>query len=100
MRTLIKVSIPVESGNRAVKDNAIGKIMGAFTQEHRPECSYFYPEHGKRTALFVIDLKDSAQIPQIVEPFFLQLDASVEVTPVMNGEDLQKGLQQASAKRS
>jgi hypothetical protein len=39
-------------------------------------------------------LADASDIPSFAEPFFMELNASVELGPVMNGEDLQKGLGQ------
>jgi hypothetical protein len=41
----------------------------------------------------VFDLKDPSEIPAIAEPFFLNLNAKVEFSPVMNAEDLKKGLE-------
>ena len=93
MRTLLKVSMPVESGNRAIKDGSLPKTIQTFIQEMHPEASYFYPEHGQRTALFVFDLKDPSQIPQVVEPLFTKLNAAVEMYPVMNADDLKSGLE-------
>jgi hypothetical protein len=40
----------------------------------------------------VFDLKDPSEIPSIAEPFFLNFNAKVAFCPVMNAEDLQKGL--------
>lgn len=39
-------------------------------------------------------MKDSSDLPPIGEPFFSQLNAKVEVFPIMNAEDLKKGLSQ------
>jgi len=47
--------------------------------------------------LFVFDMQESWQLPPTLEPLFLNLDASVLVTPVMNGEDLERGLKEVSA---
>jgi hypothetical protein len=93
MRTLLKVSMPVEPGNRALKDGSMSKTIQNLIQELRPEASYFYPEGGQRTALFVFDLKDPSQIPQVAEPLFAKLSASVEMYPVMNADDLKSGLE-------
>jgi hypothetical protein len=35
-------------------------------------------------------MKDAAELPAIAEPWFLALNASIEVTPVMVPADLQK----------
>jgi hypothetical protein len=40
----------------------------------------------------VFDLKSPADIPGIVEPFFQELNAAVDVFPVMSPDDLKKGL--------
>lgn len=95
MRTMLKVTFPVEAGNRSIKDGTLPKTIQSFIQQWRPEASYFYPENGKRAALFFFDLKDPTQIPAAVEPLFMNLDATVELTPVMNAEDLKTGLEKA-----
>jgi len=40
----------------------------------------------------IVDLKDSSEIAVIAEPFFSRLNAAVEILPVMNADDLKKGL--------
>jgi len=42
----------------------------------------------------VFDMQDSSLMPVISEPFFQNLGAQVTYTPVMNYEDVQKGLSQ------
>ena len=94
MRTLLKITIPVESGNKAIKDGSLPATMTLLTETLQPEANYFYPENGQRTAIFVFDMKDSNQIPVIVEPLFINLNAKVELYPVMNSVDLKIGLDQ------
>ena len=60
----------------------------------QPEAAYFGPEGGVRTAFIVFDLKDLSDIPSISEPLFRVAKANIQLLPVMNREDLQKGLQQ------
>ena len=45
------------------------RTITAFVDEYKPEASYFYAENGRRTGLFVFDLKDAAQIPSVTERF-------------------------------
>jgi hypothetical protein len=93
MRTILKVSMPVEKANQAIKDGSLPRTMTGFMDEHKPEAAYFYAENGQRTALFVFDLKDPAQMPSVSERFFMSLNADVTFSPVMNAADLKKGLE-------
>jgi hypothetical protein len=88
MRFLFKISFPVEAGNKAAKDgySVIPKIL----EQQKPEAAYFIAENGKRTGILVIDMKDCSQLPAIAEPWFLALNASIEVTPAMVPDDLKK----------
>ena len=92
MRSMIRIKIPVETGNRTIKDGTLQKTIMEALERLKPEAAYFSPEHGIRTAFVVVDIKDSSEIPALVEPFFSKLDAAVEIFPVMNAEDLKKGL--------
>jgi len=42
--------------------------------------------------MLFFDMRDASDIPAIVEPLFMGLNALVEILPVMNGDDLKKGL--------
>jgi hypothetical protein len=100
MRTMLKVQMAVEKGNQAVQNGTLAKVMDSVMHEFKPEAAYFYPESGKRTCLMVLDLKDPSQIPVLVERFFMELNAEVTLTPVMNAEDLKQGLEASKAVRS
>lgn len=94
MRTLVKVSIPTERGSKAIVENTMGKVVGDFMERARPEAAYFGAEGGRRTAYFVLDMTHSSELPPLLEPLFIGLDASIDVSPVMSGEDLKQGLSQ------
>ena len=99
MRTLLKITMPdLEAANRAISDGRIQKLFESFTKEYKPEDAYFYSEDGTRCASFLFDLKDPSQIPAICEPFFFALNAKVVFVPVMNAEELSKGLDAWSKK--
>jgi len=98
MRTMLKVTLPVEAANKAIKDGSLPRIMESTMNELRPESAYFYAENGKRTALMVFDMKDPSQIPVISEPFFMGLNADVSYAPVMNADELKAGLEKAMKK--
>jgi len=90
MRMLLKVSIPVEAGNANVKSGSLGSKIESILAEQKPEAAYFTLDNGMRTGFIFLDIQDSSQLPAILEPWFLAFNASIELTPVMNGEDLAK----------
>ena len=93
MRTLLKATLEVTASNKAIMDGTLPKIMQATMEKIKPEASYFTAMDGCRSCIMVFDLKDPSEIPGIAEPFFLQLNAKVEFSPVMNADDLKKGLE-------
>ena len=96
MRMMLKVAIPVEAGNHAIKSGTLPRTMQTVMQNLKPEAAYFFAEHGLRTALFVFNMDDVSRIPVIVEPLFMGMNAALTMIPVMNAEDLQKGLAEAA----
>lgn len=94
MRVMMKVSLDTEAGSQAIQDGSIGQIMQATLGELNPEAAYFGPEKGVRTAFIVFDMNDPSQLPPLTEPLFGKLKANIEIFPVMDQADLQKGLQQ------
>ena len=98
MRTMLKISIPVTTGNKAVQDGSLPRVMQTTLEALKPEAAYFFPDGGKRTALMVFELREPSQIPVVVEPLFIGLDADIQLIPVMNAQDLQAGLGQVAKK--
>ena len=96
---MLKATMEIESGNKAIIDGSMQKIIQTAAEKLKPEAAYFYPENGVRTCMMIFDMKDTSEIPAIVEPFFLHLKAKVELIPVMNADDLQKGLESAMKER-
>jgi len=92
MRTLLKVTMDVVASNKAVNDGTLAKVIQDTTERLRPEAAYFLATDGCRSCIMVFDLKDPSDIPGIAEPFFVNMNAKVELCPVMNAEDLKKGL--------
>jgi hypothetical protein len=97
MRMLLRVTIPVEAGNIAIKAGTLGTTVGAMLEKLKPEAAYFFAENGKRNAYIFFDMKNTSDIPSIAEPFFLAFNAEVELTPVMNTADMQAGVERAIA---
>ncbi len=95
MRMMLQFSFPVETGNRAIKDGTLPRTLGALMDTLKPEAAYFFADHGNRAGMMVFDMKDASEIPSIVEPLFMNLNAKVECIPVMNAADLKAGLEKA-----
>jgi hypothetical protein len=95
MRMMLRIWMPVESGNAGVKDGSLPRTLQGIIEKLKPEAAYFFPDQGKRAALYVFNMQDATQLPSLVEPLFLGLNAEVKLTPVMNADDLQKGLAEA-----
>lgn len=96
MRMLLKMQMEVEAGNRAIKDGSFGEMLEGVMDQIKPEAAYFTAIDGKRTALIFFDLREPAQIPAVAEPFFMGVNAAIELLPVMTAEDVQKGLEEAA----
>ena len=97
MRFLVKVNIPVEAGNKAVKEGTLGKTIQRILQEQKPEAAYFVAENGQRCGYLILNMESASKIPSIAEPWFLAFNASVEMKPAMVAEDLQKAGQDIAA---
>ncbi|HVA38948.1 MAG TPA: hypothetical protein VNJ51_15180 [Candidatus Dormibacteraeota bacterium] len=93
MRMLMKVSFDVKAGNKAIKDGELGKIMRSAIETLKPEAVYFGAEGGKRTGYFVFDLASPSDLPMVAEPFFVGLNAAVDITPAMTVEEVTAGME-------
>jgi hypothetical protein len=82
----------VAASNQAIIDGTLPKIISDTVERIQPEASYFLPMDGYRSCLMVFDIKDPSDMPTIAETFFLNLNAKVEFSPVMNADELKKGL--------
>jgi hypothetical protein len=90
MRFLVKVNIPVETGNIAAKAGKLGTTIQSILADQKPEAVYFTDENGQRTAFVFLEMQDASQIPAIAEPWFLAFNARIEIHPVMVPDDLNR----------
>ncbi|WP_328911140.1 hypothetical protein OG230_17370 [Streptomyces sp. NBC_00234] len=97
MRVMLRAHLDTQVSNAAVKDGTLQQVMQKMVEELKPEAAYFGPSEGGRSCTFVFDMQDSSRLPTIAEPLLDHLGARIEIQPVMNGEDLKKGL--AAVKR-
>jgi hypothetical protein len=92
MRMMIKFALPVEAGNEAVRSGKMQKVFQQLLEDLKPEAGYFFPNGGERGGFFIVDMRESSQVAEIAERFFLGLNAKIEMVPVMAADDLQKAL--------
>jgi len=95
MRMMLKVTIPTDVGNRAIKDGSLPKLLEDTMGKLKPEAAYFVADNGLRCAMIFFDMRDASDIPVIAEPLFMGLSAELELVPVMDADDLKKGLNAA-----
>lgn len=89
MRMLLRVSIPVETGNAAAKAGTLGATIERILADLKPEAAYFYgDDNGQRSGSIVFDMTDSSQMPAVAEPWFLAFNAKLSFRPIMNPQDL------------
>lgn len=91
------VEMDTEKTNHAIRDNTMEKILDSALSALKPEAVYFGAKNGKRTGYIVFDLADPSDIPTACEPFFQDLDAKIELIPVMDVASVQSGLRKYAA---
>jgi hypothetical protein len=97
MRTLVTIEMDTEAGNKAAANGELQKLMTSTFEKLKPEAAYFAPRDGHRAAYIVFDMQDPSQIVEIAEPLFQTLEAKVSFAPIMDMDDLRKGLESIGA---
>lgn len=92
MRTMLRCTLEVNASNAALTEGRLPTIIGKLMELTKPEAAYFTSDGGQRTIYVFFDMKDSSEMPPIGELMFTNFNARVELQPVMNQEELQRGL--------
>ena len=90
MKFMVTASWTVAAGNAAARAGTMGETIQSILDDIKPEAVYFAAEGGMRTTIMVVDMTEASEIPAVAEPFFLAFDASIDIKPLMEPEDLAK----------
>jgi hypothetical protein len=94
MRTMLKFTVPTtEETNALIRDGSIAQTMETVIGNLQPEAAYFCPMDGKRGGYLVFNMDEESELVTKLEPFWLEMGATIETFPVMNADDLRSGLQ-------
>jgi hypothetical protein len=89
MRMLLTATLPTESANAAIRHGSFQATLKRILADLKPEAVYFIASpSGERSALIILDMKDSSELTKVAEPFFLAFNARISVQPAMNVQDL------------
>lgn len=89
---MMKVKMDTAAASKAIQAGRMPTVMRSLMEQLKPEAAYFGPDGGHRTAFIIFQMDDPSQLPSISEPLFSEFNATVEVFPVMDREDLERGL--------
>ncbi len=92
MRVMLRAHMDTAATNEGIKTGALPQAIKTLMEKVKPEAAYFGLHEGVRSCWMVFDLQDSAQMPPLMEDLFVQFNAEIDVAPVMNAEELAKGL--------
>ena len=92
MRLMMIFRIPTAAGNAAGKRGDISKSIDKLVKDTNAEAAYFSMMNGMRAGVVIFEETDQAKLPQYNEPLMEQLDAQIDIVPVLNLEDLERGL--------
>ncbi|UQX01279.1 hypothetical protein [Streptomyces sp. RerS4] len=92
MRVMLRAHMDTTATNEGIRSGSLPETVKKMLESLKPEAAYFGLHEGVRSMWVVFDLDDSSKLPVLLEPLFLQYNAEIEVGPVMNADDLGRGL--------
>jgi len=90
IRMMLKVQIPPEGGNQAIKAGKQGAIFEALINQIKPEAVYFTQEDGLRTVYFVYTIHKTTDFAAIHEPLIQGFGARVYDMPALTWDELKQ----------
>ncbi|MEP1575865.1 hypothetical protein [Roseibium album] len=93
MRLMMTFKIPTEAGNKAGARHTIGAAIEKLIADTGAQDAYFYMKDGMRAGTIYFEETDQANLTRFNEPLMESLGAQIDIMPVLNLEDLKRGLQ-------
>ncbi|MFF7729340.1 hypothetical protein [Streptomyces sp. NPDC008001] len=92
MRMMLRARLDTHVSNEAYRNGTLFDFLQSLMDLTKPEAAYFGPMDTGRSVLLVFDLADPSRIPATLGPLLSEMEAEVELHPVMNYDDVKKGL--------
>ena len=92
MRMMVTVDLDTEKGNELLRSGTMGEVIQGIMAKVRPEAAYFHVRTGGRAITMFVDAPDDPSLVPLLQPFWMELGASVSAIPCMNAADLAAGI--------
>lgn len=92
MRMMMKARLDTAAASKAIQEGRLAAVMQSTMEKLNPEAAYFGPHGGGRTAFIIFQMDDPSRLPALTEPLLAELNARIEIFPVMDRADLERGL--------
>ncbi|MFE9254733.1 hypothetical protein [Streptomyces sp. NPDC006879] len=89
---MLRAHMDTVAMNELIRSGGMPQFQQRLQDMLKPEAAYFSLSEGVRSCVLVFDLKESWQVPIVVEPLFMDVNAEIEIVPVMTAEELRKGV--------
>ena len=90
MKFLMKVKVPVEVGNKGLKDGTMMTQMQKYLKDTKPEAVYFGVANGQRTLFLIVNVASGDMLPSLAEPLWMDFKADIHFMPVMDAKEFEK----------
>ena len=93
MRLMMTFKIPTAAGNAAGAHGDIGAAIEKLLADTKAEAAYFTMMDGMRAGIVIFEETDQARLTTYNEPLMEHLGAEIDIVPVLNLDDLKRGLE-------
>jgi hypothetical protein len=91
MKYLLEATIPNDAGNRNLMSGKLLQDFQRYIDEVKPQAVYAAAD-GQRTIFFLVDLSNPEDLPSILEPLWIDLEADIRALPVLDGAEFERAI--------